>query len=81
MSAEALTNRQAEILKFLRGFLERMGGIPPTRAEICKFMGFRSPNAAEDALRRLERKGYVEMVPSISRGIRLTVLGQKVELK
>jgi repressor LexA len=35
-------------------------------------MGFRSPNAAEEHLRALARKGVIEMTPGASRGIRLT---------
>ena len=46
-------------------------GFPPTRAEICQAMGFSSPNAAEEHLRTLERKGAIEMLPGASRGIRL----------
>lgn len=38
-------------------------------------MGFKSPNAAEDHLRALARKGAIELVPGTSRGIRLTRLG------
>jgi repressor LexA len=34
-------------------------------------MGFRSPNAAEEHLRALARKGVIEMIPGTSRGIRL----------
>jgi repressor LexA len=34
-------------------------------------MGFRSPNAAEEHLRALARKGVIEMIPGASRGIRL----------
>lgn len=46
-------------------------GFPPTRAEICSAMGFRSPNAAEEHLRALARKGAIEMLAGVSRGIRL----------
>jgi repressor LexA len=46
-------------------------GMPPTRAEIAKDLGFRSINAAEDHLRALERKGVIELLPGTSRGIRL----------
>ena len=35
-------------------------------------MGFNSPNAAEEHLRTLERKGAIEMLAGASRGIRLT---------
>ncbi len=65
-----LTSRQAEILKFIRTCTET-SGFPPTRAEICRAMGFRSPNAAEEHLRTLARKGVIEMTPGASRGIRL----------
>jgi repressor LexA len=34
-------------------------------------MGFNSPNAAEEHLRTLERKGAIEMLAGASRGIRL----------
>jgi repressor LexA len=34
-------------------------------------MGFRSPNAAEEHLKALARKGVIEMIPGASRGIRL----------
>jgi repressor LexA len=68
---DALTPRQAEILKLIADYTER-SGFPPTRNEICQAMGFRSPNAAEEHLRALARKGVIEMTPGASRGIRLT---------
>jgi repressor LexA len=46
-------------------------GMPPTRAEIAKTLKFRSVNAAEEHLRALERKGVIELLPGMSRGIRL----------
>ena len=45
--------------------------MPPTRAEIAQQLGFRSPNAAEEHLRALARKGCIELLPGSSRGIRL----------
>ncbi|HHQ41073.1 MAG TPA: transcriptional repressor LexA [Chromatiales bacterium] len=68
--AEPLTPRQAQILELIRSHLERTG-MPPTRAEIARAFGFRSPNAAEAHLRALARKGAIELVPGASRGIRL----------
>jgi repressor LexA len=65
-----LTPRQAEILQLIADFLQATG-FPPTRAEIAQQFGFRSANAAEEHLRALERKGYIEMLPGASRGIRL----------
>jgi repressor LexA len=67
---DELTARQAEILELIRDFLESTG-FPPTRAEIARQMGFSSANAAEEHLRALERKGYIEVTPGSSRGIRL----------
>ncbi|MBU2711110.1 transcriptional repressor LexA [Zooshikella harenae] len=65
-----LTARQAEILQFIKEHIEATG-YPPTRAEIAKQLGFRSPNAAEEHLKALARKGAIEIIPGTSRGIRL----------
>lgn len=67
----ALTPRQQQILDWIRQRLESKG-FPPTRAELCEAMGFRSPNAAEEHLRALARKGAIELMAGASRGIRLT---------
>jgi repressor LexA len=66
----SLTARQAQILDFVREWIDEQG-MPPTRAEICERLGFRSPNAAEEHLRALERKGAIEIVSGASRGIRI----------
>ena len=65
-----LTSRQSEILAFIQGFIEE-SGMPPTRAEIARALGFRSANAAEEHLRALQRKGILELKPGASRGIQL----------
>lgn len=65
-----LTSRQQEILQFLKAWIAE-NGMPPTRAEMCAALGFRSPNAAEEHLRTLERKGVIEMLAGSSRGIRI----------
>jgi repressor LexA len=65
-----LTDRQTEILELIRRRLAESGR-PPTRAEIAQELGFRSPNAAEEHLKALARKGVIELVPGASRGIRL----------
>lgn len=67
---DTLTPRQAQILKLIEHYTER-SGFPPTRNDICQAMGFRSPNAAEEHLKALARKGVIEMIPGASRGIRL----------
>ncbi|GGC98013.1 transcriptional repressor LexA [Vreelandella lutescens] len=65
-----LTARQQHVFDFI---VKTMGelGYPPTRAEIAKALGFRSPNAAEEHLRALERKGAIRIIRNTSRGIRL----------
>jgi repressor LexA len=65
-----LTPRQAEILAFIKNCLDD-NGYPPTRAEIAQALGFKSPNAAEEHLKALARKGAIEMTPGASRGIRI----------
>ncbi|MEM7360748.1 MAG: transcriptional repressor LexA [Pseudomonadota bacterium] len=63
-----LTKRQQEIFDFI---LECMAanGAPPTRVEIAEHFGFRSPNAAEDHLKALDKKGHIELRSGTSRGI------------
>ena len=65
-----LTKRQTEILDLIKSHIEETG-FPPTRAEIARTFGFRSPNAAEEHLRALARKGAIEITPGASRGIRI----------
>ncbi len=67
---DALTPRQQEILDLIRERIAREG-MPPTRAEIARTLGFRSANAAEQHLRALARKGAIQLMPGASRGIRL----------
>ncbi len=65
-----LTPRQSEILDFIRDAVKSTG-MPPTRAEIATMFGFRSPNAAEEHLRALAKKGAIEIASGTARGIRL----------
>lgn len=65
-----LTPRQQQVLELIQSMIERTGA-PPTRAEIAAELGFRSPNAAEEHLQALARKGVIELVSGTSRGIRL----------
>ncbi len=65
-----LTDRQRQILELIQRHI-RATGVPPTRAEIARALGFRSANAAEDHLRALARHGAIELTRGRSRGIRL----------
>ncbi|MBT0397346.1 repressor LexA [Morganella morganii subsp. morganii] len=67
---KALTARQQQVYDLVRDHISQTG-MPPTRAEIAARLGFRSPNAAEEHLKALARKGVIEIVSGASRGIRL----------
>ncbi|MCY3811910.1 MAG: transcriptional repressor LexA [Gammaproteobacteria bacterium] len=67
-----LTARQQEVLALVKAHIAE-SGYPPTRADIARDLGFKSPNAAEEHLKALARKGAIEVIPGTSRGIRLPV--------
>jgi repressor LexA len=67
---QQLTPRQSQILEMIQDFIAE-NGMPPTRAEIARELGFKSANAAEEHLRALQRKGVLELLPGASRGIQL----------
>lgn len=72
MKRQHLTARQQEIFDFVKQHIEHTG-MPPTRVEIAREIGFKSPNAAEEHLKALARKGYIEMLSGTSRGIRILI--------
>ncbi|RZQ26142.1 repressor LexA [Vibrio vulnificus] len=65
-----LTPRQQQVFDLIKSKIE-VTGMPPTRAEIARELGFRSANAAEEHLKALARKQVIEIVPGASRGIRI----------
>lgn len=67
---QPLTEKQEKILAFVRDCV-RETGMPPTREEIAREFGFAVRASAEEHLRAIARKGYVELIPGSSRGIRL----------
>lgn len=73
MNSKPLTKRQKEILVFISDHIQS-AGFPPTRNDLSKHFGFRSPNAAESHLRALEGKGVIRIEAGQSRGITLTGL-------
>ena len=66
-----LTKRQEEILNLIKSHISDFG-FPPTRADIAKTLGFKSPNAAEQHLRAIEKKGFIKILSGASRGIVLS---------
>jgi repressor LexA len=74
-----LTARQEEVLQLIKDKMLNTG-MPPTRAEIARELGFKSANAAEEHLKALARKGVIEILPGTSRGIKLnTPLEEQLE--
>lgn len=65
-----LTPRQQQVFDLIKSKIEE-AGMPPTRAEIARELGFRSANAAEEHLKALARKQAIEIIPGASRGIRI----------
>ena len=63
-----LTKRQEEILNLIKAHILDLG-FPPTRADISRSLGFKSPNAAEQHLRAIEKKGFIKILSGASRGI------------
>ena len=65
-----LTKRQGEVLAVIKDQIIKTG-MPPTRVELAKILGFKSANAAEEHLKALARKGAIEILSGTSRGIRV----------
>src|SRR5687767_14422443 len=65
-----LTRKQLEVLAFIRRFMAS-DGLPPTRGEIAEGLGLKNRQGIDQHLRALESKGAIELVPGISRGIRV----------
>ncbi len=65
-----LTERQREILEFIYTHI-REEGTPPTVREIGRRFSLTSTGSVRDHLSALVRKGYIEKIPGLSRGIRL----------
>ena len=66
-----LTARQQQVLDVIKASIDRTG-MPPTRADIARVLGFKSANAAEEHLKAIAKKGVIELLTGTSRGIRLT---------
>jgi repressor LexA len=75
MHDKPLTKRQNQVLSFISEHIDKIG-FPPTRTELSKHFGFKSPNAAESHLRALEKKGVLRIERGRSRGITLTSMSR-----
>jgi repressor LexA len=70
MKQSVLTKRQEEILNFIRSHIQ-YSGFPPTISEIQAQFSFKSPNAVQEHLKALVRKGRIRRNPNQWRGLEL----------
>ncbi len=68
--ARFLTERQGEILDFIRESL-RLRGVAPTHREICEQFGYSSYGTVHKHLKLLEQKGYLKRHWNQKRGVEL----------
>ena len=71
-----ITSQQQRVLDCIQIYLKKTG-FPPTRADICRELGFKSPNSAETHLRALEKKGFISIESGTSRGISI-ISGEQI---
>jgi repressor LexA len=72
MKQSILTKRQTEILSFIKTHIQ-YSGYPPTISEIQGQFSFKSPNAVQEHLKALVRKGQIRRNPNQWRGLELIV--------
>ena len=73
MRGRALTNRQQDVLDKIREHIDQTG-LPPSRSELARSLGFAHASAVKHHLHALEKKGWIEVRPGVYRGIH--VLGE-----
>ncbi len=65
---DMLTERQQQLLEFLRGFQRKQGVMPSTR-DIQRHFGFASQTAAMSHLKALEKKGVIRRLAGMARAV------------
>jgi repressor LexA len=68
MTGQDLTERQKEVLAFIKDFIAE-AGYPPSFREICARFGIKSPKNAGKHLKALERKGFIRRASGASRAM------------
>jgi repressor LexA len=76
MTSSTLTERQGQILSYLKRFVLQRG-YPPTHRQIGDHFGIGSTNGVVGHLKALEKKWFIRREPMISRGI--TIVGFEVK--
>jgi repressor LexA len=67
-----LTSSQQRILDYILARIEREG-MPPTHDEIAAEFGYQSSFSVRQHLRLIKNKGYVDLYPGKSRGIKVRI--------
>ena len=70
MKGIALSPRQAEALEAIRAHIKQRG-VPPSRPELCRALGIKYQAGIDRLLDALHRKQWIQILPSVDRGIRL----------
>jgi len=70
-SPASLSPKQLAVLEFIQRFLAEHS-FPPTRGEIAEGLRLRNRQGIDQHLRALAAKGVIELLPGISRGIRIS---------
>jgi repressor LexA len=65
-----LTERQKEVLEFVRTYLIKHG-YPPTTYDVARGIGVKGNNGAHEHLNALKRKGWIIRKPNAARGIQI----------
>ena len=55
-----ITPQQQKVLDCIQVYINKSRS-PPTRAESCRELGFKSPTSAETHRRALEKKGFISI--------------------
>lgn len=67
---EDLSNKQIEILNFIREAVSKKG-YPPAVREICEAVGLKSTSTVHGHLTKIEQKGYIKRDPTKPRAIEI----------
>lgn len=72
-----LTGLQVKALAYIQNY-QSTNGCPPTRRELCQFMGWNTPSTAQRMVDVLVLKGLLERVAERHGVIRVTSFGMSV---
>ena len=72
-----LTPKQIETLEAIRAHVRRFG-VAPSRLELCKVLNVKHQGSIESRLQGLAKRGWLELLPFVERGIKLLREGTPV---